>query len=465
MPISREVLLGRNVQTSPRGESMSAQRKMIVSSGTSAVSPRRLVPQESFMPLNPCELEIDLFCQGMRIDPSCTLKDDARFISRTRAGLGSGLELVIPGSIKDIWVNVPVEEDFAQQSCYELMRNQGEYWVKDNHRGHRYAVRIPPEPAWYTRTTRRGTPMHKVGVLQGTYLGIYIADSCGFWYHSPAINCKFCATGLNVGVNEAARKNSDDVVEVARAAKEESGVTFVHFNSGYQGDRDLDEAAPYVKAVKSRVGALVGLQLIPTLDFWKYDQLIDLGADHFSFCYEFHNPEYFARFLPGKQGLVGQLTFFRALEYTVKKLGKGSCSGEIIAGVEPLEDTLRAIDYITGIGAFPTVCIFRPTVGSDMERWPSPRYEDMLAIFRHVYEACRRHDIPIDVTPNIEVSLIVQPGDTRYLAPRTASSFFYHAKMALARCLARPYFAWKLRPKEISASEILVPPEGRAAPA
>ncbi len=406
-------------------------------------------------PLNPCELEIDLFCKGMRIDPSCALENDARFISRTRAGLGSGLELVIPGAIKDVWVNVPVEEDFAQQSCYELIREQDEYRVKDTWQGHRYAVRIPPEPSWYTRHTARGTPMHKVGVLQGTYLGIYISNSCGFWYHSPAVNCKFCASGLNVGVNEVARKDVDDVVEVVRAAKEESGATFVHFNSGYQTDRDLDEAAPYVKAVKSRVGTLVGLQLIPTLDFWKYDRLIDLGADHFSFCYEFHNPDYFARYLPGKQQLVGQQTFFRALEYTTKKLGKGSCSGEIIAGVEPLEDTLRAIDYITGIGAFPTVCIFRPTIGSDMEQVPSPRYEQMLAVFHHLYEACRRNHIPIDVTPNIEVSLIVQPGDTRYLAPRRFASSFYHAEMALARWLARPYFAWKMRPKKITASEIL----------
>jgi hypothetical protein len=213
-----------------------------------------------------------------------------------------------------------------------------------------------------------------------------------------------------------------------------------------------------VKAVKSRVGMLVGLQLIPTLNFWKYDRLIDLGADHFSFCYEFHNPEYFARFLPGKQELVGQQTFFRALEYTVKKLGKGSCSGEIIAGVEPIEDTLRAIDYITGIGAFPTICIFRPTIGSDMEQWPSPRYDDMLVVFRHLYEACRRNRIPIDVTPNIEVSLIVQPGDTRYLAPLNLDSSIYRAEMALARWLARPYFGWKMRPKKITASEVLTPP-------
>jgi len=444
---------------------MATDGQIVAKNEASAPTLNSLGPSGTMKALNPCELEIDLFCQGMRINPSCALEQDARFISRTRAGLGSGLELVIPGPIKDVWVNVPVEEDFAQQSSYELVREQGEYWVKNARLGHRYAVRIPPEPAWYTRATSRGTPMHKVGVLQGTYLGIYISNSCGFWYHSPAVNCRFCATGLNVGVNEVARKDIDDVVEVVRAAKQESGATFVHFNSGYQTDRDLDEAAPYVKAVKSRVGTLVGLQLIPTLDFWKYDRLMDLGADHFSFCYEFHNPEFFARFLPGKQQLVGQQTFFRALEYTAKKLGKGSCSGEIIAGVEPLADTLRAIDYITGIGAFPTVCIFRPTIGSDMEQWPSPRYEDMLVVFRHLYEACRRNHIPIDVTPNIEVSLIVQPGDTRYLAPRHVASSLYHAEMALARWLARPYFAWKMRPRKITASDVLAPPASGAAAA
>ena len=52
------------------------------------------------------------------------------------------------------------------------------------------------------------------------------------------------------------------------------------------------------------------------------------------------------------------------MEYTSRKLGKGAVSGEIIAGIEPIEDTLNAIDYITSIGAFPTVCNF-PTCGGD----------------------------------------------------------------------------------------------------
>ena len=79
------------------------------------------------------------------------------------------------------------------------------------------------------------------------------------------------------------------------------------------------------------------------------------------------------------------------------------------------EDTYKAIDYITDIGAFPTVCIFRPVIGSDMEDYPTPKYEEMIGVMKYMYQACVRKGIPIGVAPNIEVSLIVQPDDGRYL--------------------------------------------------
>jgi hypothetical protein len=423
--------------------------------GAARTPPRRL---------NPGELEVELFCRGLRIDPSCRLDDDARVFARTRAGLGSGLELVLPGPLKDLWLNAPVEEDFAQRSPYRLVRRRsGEYRIlddrqpdlvsEDHHPRPGYAVRLPAEPGWYGRTTTRGTRMSRVGVMQGTYLGIYISNSCGFWYHQPEAGCKFCTTGLNVGVNEVAEKDVRDVVETARAAREESGNTFVHFNSGYNGgDRNLDIVAPYVKAVKEEVGALIGVQVVPTKNLWKYDWLVDLGANHFSFCYEFHNPEYFARYLPGKERLIGQDTFFRAMEYTVKRLGKGSCSGEIIAGVEPIEDTLKAIDYITGVGAFPTVCIFRPTIGSAMEKLPSPDPDEMMEVMRYMYEACRRNDIPIGLAPNIEVSLIVNPDDARYLATPDWRTRLYQARLGMMKPFARMHFAREMRPRRVAAS-------------
>ena len=51
-----------------------------------------------------------------------------------------------------------------------------------------------------------------------------------------------------------------DVVEVARAARDESGVTFVHLNAGFQGSRGVQFAEPYIAALKE-LGVLVGAQL------------------------------------------------------------------------------------------------------------------------------------------------------------------------------------------------------------
>jgi len=402
--------------------------------------------------LNPAELEIDLFCKGVLIDDSCTLEQDARAFSRTRAGLGSGLELVIPTPRKDLWMNAPVFEPFVKGTPYTVFKKEGAYAVRDGREASLvYPVRIPPQPRWYERKTSAGTPMSQVGVLQGTYLGIYFGETCHFWRSSPSKACKFCTTGLNVGTNEVALKTVEDVVETARAAKEECGITFVHFNAGQQAGDALDMAAPYVKALKEQVGVLVGLQAIPSPDLWKYDWLIDLGVDHFSFCYEFHNPKYFAEYLPGKQEEVGQRRFFDAMEHVAKKMGKGRNSGEIIAGIEPLEDTLAAIDYITSVGCFPTVCIFRPLHGSGAQDLPSPSYEEMVVVFRKVYESCMEAGIPTGLAPNIEVSLIVNPDDAQYLSPDTLGKRWYEFKRSLIKTAAGPLFRKKMTPRPVPA--------------
>jgi Radical SAM superfamily len=400
------------------------------------------------MALNACELEIDLFCRGLRVPPHVSL-EGARGISRTRAGLGSGLEIVIPAKSwlkRNIWMNVPVAEPFAARSPYVLeLSRDGGYSVYDERHARRYRVDLPSEPTWYRRQTSRDVPMSRIGVMQGTYLGIYINPVCAFWNYQPALNCRFCTTGQNVGGHEAAVKTVDDVVETCHAAKEESGVTFVHFNGGFQGTRGLRGAEAYVKAVKERVGLLVGLQLTPERDFTAYDRLIDLGVDHFSFCLELFDPEWFARVCPGKARVLGQDLFLEAMDYCAARMPRGAVSGEIIAGLEPIDSTLAAIERITSVGAFPTVCVFRPTVGSDMEHWPPPDFADMRRVLAGVYDACRRHRVPIGLAPNIEVSLVVNPDDAALLAPRTASMFAYEAWRRAMRLAARPVFARRMR--------------------
>jgi hypothetical protein len=407
------------------------------------------------MRLNACELEIDLFCRGMRIPEHVSL-DGARGISRTRAGLGSGLEIVIPANSwlkSEVWANVPVVESFAKSSPYVLDGSPSAgYTVRHETDGEAYRVRIPQEPAWYSRRTTREIPMNQIGVLQGTYLGVYVNMVCTFWNYDPALNCRFCTTGQNVGESEVADKAVSDVVEVARAARDESGVTFIHFNGGFQGTRGIQFTEPYVRAIKENVGLLVGVQLAPEKDFSRYDRLIDLGVDHLSFCVEFWNAEWFKKICPGKDRMLSQKLFFDAMEYCAKRMPRGAVSGELIAGVEPVEDTLAAIDYVASMGAFPTVCVFRPTVGSDMQDWPPPTYEDMRRVMAHVYDACRRNWIPIGAAPNIEVSIVVNPDDAAMLAPRNAGFWAFEAYRRAARIAAAPLFMWKQRPRRVSGT-------------
>src|SRR5258708_39863492 len=69
---------------------------------------------------NPALLKLDLYCRGVRLDSSCYVEEDGgRKILRTRAGLGSGLELILPGGL---WTNVPATESFVESSPYTLHR-------------------------------------------------------------------------------------------------------------------------------------------------------------------------------------------------------------------------------------------------------------------------------------------------------------------------------------------------------
>jgi hypothetical protein len=420
----------------------------------SSGAPRR---REESRLLKPVELEIELFCRGMRVDPSAHVEEAARRIARTRAGLGSGLELVLPSPKKKIWVNVPVLESFAETSPFLLTRSRAGWEVADGRDGTHYPVEVPPEPEWYSWNTSSGTPMSRVGVLQGTYLGIYVSNACLYWSIPAQPACRFCTTGRNVGEAEESRKKVEDVVETAIAARDRSGSIFTHLNTGYHFEdkegletlHGLRQCEPFVRAIRERVGGFIGVQAVPVPKkmYREFDDLIEAGTDHFSFCYEFEDPEVFARLCPGKAQTLGQKAFFEAMEYTSKRLGAGKTSGEIIAGPEPVEATKRGIDRIVDAGAFPTVCIFRPTVGSDMENVPPPEPEAMKEVFAHLWEAVKRAGLPVGVFPEIQVSLVVQPEETADLAPPSLSSKLYEAKLAAIRALARPYVWWKRRPR------------------
>lgn len=371
---------------------------------------------------NPALLKLDLYCKGLRLDPAQVIDDDGgRPVMRTRAGLGSGLELVLPGGL---WTNVPVSEPFAQGSPYTLERRQGQYWL--DLAGEPVApVQLAPLPRWYDDKTSSGKPMRRVGTLQGTYLGVYPAKVCEYWTEKSKSNCKFCSVGLNLGIDDADTKSVDEVLEVVHAARRESGITYVDFNTGhYVGETYLDILEPFITRIKRELGLLVGVQTPPHGDLARYDRLRALGVNRVSFCFEIFDPVLFRDTCPGKHREYGLERYLEAIRYCATLGRKGPLSepwvtnGEIIAGLEPAESSIRAIDWITAAGAIPTVCVFRPLRGTDYQDVAPPRTEDLVPVFRRLYEACMERGLPIGCAPNVHVSLVLLPEEARTLSKR-----------------------------------------------
>ena len=372
---------------------------------------------------NPALLKLDLYCKGLRMDESCFIESDGgRKILRTRAGLGSGLEVVLPGGL---WTNVPVTEPFAQLSPYTLHRQDGRYLLR--HSGQDVVpLTLSPRPEWYDAHTSTGKQMTRIGTLQGTYLGVYPAKVCEYWTEKPSkTNCKFCSVGLNLGVDDADEKSVTEVLEVVRAARRESGITYVDFNTGhYHGDTYLDILEPYIVRIKKELGLLVGVQTPPHRDLKRYDHLREIGVNRVSFCFEIFDRQVFQDVCPGKHAEYGLDFYLEAVRYCATLGKKGPrhepwvTNGEIIAGLEPAESSIKAIDWITSVGAIPTVCVFRPLLGTDLADTPPPRTEEMVPVFARLYEACMEAGLPIGCAPNINVSLVLLPEECKSLTSR-----------------------------------------------
>lgn len=404
----------------------------------------------------PALLKLDLYCKGLQLDDSCFVAEDGgRPILRTRAGLGSGLEMILPGGL---WTNAPVAERFAADSPYRLHREgDGTYQLRLG--GEPVAApQLSPRPAWYDCETTTGKPMTRIGTLQGTYLGIYQAKVCEYWTRKPEKeNCRFCSVGLNLGVDDANEKSVDEVLEVVRAARRESRITYVDFNTGHlSGDVYLDILEPYIVRIKQELGLLVGVQTPPHRDLRRYDHLREIGVNRVSFCFEIFDRQRFAEICPGKHREYGLDHYLEAIRYTAALGDRGPrheawvANGEIIAGLEPPASSIRAIDWITSVGATPTVCVFRPLKGTDLADQAPPATEDMVPIFRRLYEACMERGLPIGCAPNVHVSLVLLPEECRGLSPRRFA--WQRAKLAAMKRVYAGRFRRRLRAHERSAA-------------
>jgi hypothetical protein len=392
--------------------------------------------------LNPGYLKLDLFCRGLRLAPDLRL-DDGQGPARMRSGLGSGLELELPGRGR-LRVNAPVVETFAARSPYVLEGPgaNGRHFL--THEGRPLApVTVTPRPRFLDEMTTSGKPKGQIGVMQGSYLGIYYGHLCANWKVPEEDACRFCSLGVNMTEGgERTGKTPADVLETVRAAQRECGITFVHINAGFD-DRGhyLDRLLPLLEALRP-TGLLTGVQFPPLRSLEDYRRVRAAGVNNVSLCFELWDPERFAEVCPGKARRASHAEYREAITRCAQELRFDTTNGEMIAGLEPVESSMRAVDWLTSVGAIPTICVFRPVVGTDyMDRQP-PATEDLAPLFAHAWRRVMEHGLPIDIAPGIRVSIVLTPEEWRWLVPPAERNRYPIKRLRLA-AMRTAYRGWR----------------------
>ena len=80
-------------------------------------------------------------------------------------------------------------------------------------------------------------------------------------------------------------------------------------------------------------------------------------------------------------------------------------------------DSMAAVDWLTEVGAVPTLCVFRPVIGTHYEGLPPPVTDDVAPVFAHAYERCMERGLPVGIAPNVKVSIVLNPEECRWLLP------------------------------------------------
>ncbi len=141
------------------------------------------------------------------------------------------------------------------------------------------------------------------------------------------------------------------------------------------------------KIVPWRVTAM----LVPPKSATDLRRLHDAGVKEVSINLEFGSDKAFAQFTPGKAGLIGRRRYFDCLEEAVKIFGAGNVQSLLVTGLEPVDETLWAVDWLAERGIIPVLSPFRPLPFTLLEKECPPEVNDVLSLYFEARKVVASH--------------------------------------------------------------------------
>lgn len=352
----------------------------------------------------PLWTKLDILCLGIKRDEEGLL--DKLYAMQnpmdTKRTGNAGFQITL--TEWNLPLNVATYRGFSEKSPYVMTEENHQLFVKDTRTGEQYPVALTPvHTDDYNKKVGSNNIVGEYALVEGDACCIAsITNGCVFFDMKKP--CKFCAIGReNMSTSKTAHaklsaERKQNLIEALKIIVSNSKTKQVNLTGGNTllADRGASQYYDFITAIREVNKKIpIAIELCPPeKDVSKQvmKKLKELGATTIICNIEFWNDEIREDLMPIK-GKIPKEDYFIAYKEAIRLFGKNNVVCGIIVGVEPLEETYKAVDEIAKLGVIPEVYPFKPNKGSQMENYPITQTDVVAKASLYASQAMKRHNL------------------------------------------------------------------------
>lgn len=332
-------------------------------------------------------LKIALFTDGITVSDAARVAlggaDGTRPLTLADYASTSGITLRLEG---DVWVNAPIQAhnpNFVTTPRHRLEVDGGAFVVRGELG--EFAAEPIPVPDYHSETNGEGERYTSYAITHSDRVRISPVEGC-------AITCRFC--DLPYEYRYRSKRTSGLVDSVGRALRDRAlPARHVLISGGLPRPADYDWMREVWAAVPAAFPEVeVDVMMVPAPGLLIPADLRRMGIAGLSINMEMWNQELAAKVMPGK-ARFGRERWLSTVEDAVAEFGPGRVRSLLLVGIEPLDDTLRAVDALAERGADPVLSPFRPDPATPMRSVAPPGEALLVEAWERANEITRRHGV------------------------------------------------------------------------
>lgn len=331
-------------------------------------------------------LKVSLLARGVQVSPrarNVISRGGSVPLSVHEYATTGGLTIVVD---KDLYVNAPFDEGFCEpEALLDAVDGQGALTL--SFRGTELPVQLVPLPGYLEARDPKQRPIRHTTFSHADRVRVSPIVGC-------SMSCKFC----DLAGNRYVKRPLEQLLMGIEAAIADRDVPVSHglISGGTPSPRDYGYWDTVCAGVVSSAPLPFDVMMPPRpTDPEFIDRMVASGVQGFAINLEIFDSTAAARIVPQKHRLgleAYRETIARAVRLTG---GDGRVRSLVLVGLEPEEQTLRAVEFLAQLGCDPVLSPFRPTPATPLANHVAPTANQLERVFWRAREIVERHGVKL----------------------------------------------------------------------